>query len=41
VLALEAERTILIDRGDVLASADRAGIAILGVSEASLRERSS
>jgi UDP-2,3-diacylglucosamine hydrolase len=40
VLALEAERTILLDRAELLASADRAGIAVLGVSETSLRERS-
>jgi len=39
VLALEAERTILLDRAELLAGADRAGIAVLGVSEASLRER--
>jgi UDP-2,3-diacylglucosamine hydrolase len=38
VLALEAERTILLDREEVLAHADRDGIAIVGVSEASLAE---
>jgi DUF1009 family protein len=41
VLALEAERTILLDRDDLLPLADRAGIVVVGVSEEGLRERSS
>ncbi len=36
VLALEAERTILLDRAAMLADADRAGIAVVGVDDASL-----
>ena len=38
VLALEAERTILLDRTALLSAADGAGIALVGVSEASLEE---
>ena len=38
VLALEAERTILLDRGELLEHADRAGIAVVGVDEATLAE---
>ena len=38
VLALEAERTILIDRDAMLADADRAGIAVVGVSDAAIAE---
>jgi DUF1009 family protein len=41
VLALEAERTILIDRDVMLAEADRAGIAVIGVDEAIVREHAS
>lgn len=41
VLALEAQRTILLDREPLLAEADRAGIAIVGVDEMSLVEHSS
>jgi hypothetical protein len=36
VLALEAGRTILLDREQALAAADAAGIAVVGVSEESL-----
>jgi DUF1009 family protein len=39
VLALEAERTILLDRDDLLEHADRAGIAVVGVDEETLAER--
>ncbi len=39
VLALEAERTILLDRDELLERADRAGIAVVGVSDKSLAER--
>jgi len=39
VLALEAERTILIDRERMLADADGAGIAVVGVSDATLAEQ--
>lgn len=39
VLALEAGRTILLDREVLLADADRSGIAVVGVSETSLAER--
>ena len=38
VLALESESTILIDRESMLANADRAGIAVVGVDDATLRE---
>jgi DUF1009 family protein len=38
VLALEAERTILIDRERMLADADGAGIAVVGVGDATLAE---
>lgn len=38
VLALEAERTILLDRVALITEADRGGIAVVGVSEESLRE---
>jgi UDP-2,3-diacylglucosamine hydrolase len=38
VLALEAGCTILLDRATLLADADRVGIVVVGVSEASLRE---
>jgi len=38
VLALEAERTILIDRERMLAEADGAGVAVVGVSDATLAE---
>jgi hypothetical protein len=38
VLALEAERTILLDREEFLAKADAAKIVVVGVSEASVRE---
>ena len=40
VLALEAGRTILLDRGELIDRADGAGISLVGVSEESLRERS-
>ncbi|MET0151785.1 MAG: UDP-2,3-diacylglucosamine diphosphatase LpxI [Candidatus Binatia bacterium] len=39
VLALEAERTILLDRDELVERADRAGIVVVGVSEATLAER--
>jgi DUF1009 family protein len=39
VLALEAERTILLDRDELLEHADRASIAVVGVDEATLAER--
>ncbi len=39
VLALEAERTILLDREDLLESADRVGIAIVGVTATSVEGR--
>ena len=38
VLALEAERTILLDRDAVISAADTAGIALVGVTAASLAE---
>jgi len=40
-LALEAERTILLDRTELLAVADAAGIAVVGVDDASLAEHAS
>ncbi|MEA2626950.1 MAG: UDP-2,3-diacylglucosamine hydrolase [Candidatus Binatota bacterium] len=39
VLALEAERTITLDREEFLAAADAARIAVVGVSEALVAER--
>jgi UDP-2,3-diacylglucosamine hydrolase len=38
VLALEAQRTILLDRQALIADADRAKIAVVGVSEATVAE---
>jgi UDP-2,3-diacylglucosamine hydrolase len=38
VLALEADHTILLDRATLLADADRAGVAVVGVNAGMLRE---
>jgi len=40
VLALEAGRTILLDREELLSAADAASIAVIGVTDESLREHS-